>query len=1030
MNRQSCVFFLFRLITAAFILILLLPSPGPAQYFGRNKVQYSSFDFHIMKTDHFDVYYYPVEEQAARDAARLAERWYARYSKFFHHTFKSRKPLIFYANHADFEQTNAISGFLDESTGGVTEGIKDRVVIPLTGNYAENDHVIGHELVHAFQYDIAQNAFLPGATGASQSGMANLEQLPLWFIEGMAEYLSLGKDDPLTTMWLRDAVLNDDIPSLSTLAHDMKYFPYRFGEAVWSFVGGTWGDETVARLLYMCDTTSLDNAIKIATGVKMDSLSKRWEQLLRDTYRPQLKNLAKASDIGSSIISEDKNGGQMNLSPVISPDGSKIAFLSERDLFSIDLFIADARTGKMITKLVSSGTDFHSDAISFINSSGTWSPDGQQFAYIDYAEGQNQLVISDVENGSLVHQYGLDSVHSLRTPAWSPDGKTIAFSGSVGGIEDLYLLDVQSGSVHALTHDRFTESQPVWSPDGKFIAFATDRGVGTDFDQMVFSPLRIGIMNVETGDIDIRVPFIGAKHISPAFSPDGKSLYFISDRNGFNDIYRIELATGSLFQITHAATGTLGLTASSPSLSIAEQTGMLAFSTFNKRSNSINTLDSAHAQGVPVIAGPVTHVPGGIMPPLEPAKSSSVMAFHGDQAEGLPSAGAQFAIEDYSPSFKLDYVGQAAVGIATDRFGSYVGGGVSMFFSDMLGNRNLGLVLQSSSTGSLQDIGGEVAYQNVGHRWNWGAGLSHIPYIAGYTSLTSTSEGLEYDQYLQRVYDDEANFIVYYPFSQTRRVEMTVGFTRISYNLQLYRSLLSNAGVTDLGTQDLGSPPSLNLFQGAIALVGDNSFFGFTSPVAGTRYRLELEPTVGSLTYIGLLADYRQYFLAKPFIFAFRALHYGRYGKNAENTQITPLSIGYSTLVRGYDLDSWDVSEFSGDSTGATPQYDRLNGSRLGVVNAEIRFPLTGTERWGLINFPFLATELVAFADGGAAWTSTDPLIFKFATRTSDRVPVFSAGGSIRVNLLGYAVLEFYEAHPFQRPTKNWEFGWQVAAGW
>src|SRR6266850_7228952 len=129
------------------------------QYFGRKKVQYNQFDFRTLETAHFNVYYYPEEKAAVVDAARMAERWYARLSGFFNHQFTDRKPIVFYANHADFEQTNIIGGLISEGTGGVTEGIKDRVVIPLTGNYSENNHVIGHELVHAFQYDIAQSGY-------------------------------------------------------------------------------------------------------------------------------------------------------------------------------------------------------------------------------------------------------------------------------------------------------------------------------------------------------------------------------------------------------------------------------------------------------------------------------------------------------------------------------------------------------------------------------------------------------------------------------------------------------------------------------------------------------------------------------------------------------------------------------------------------------------------------------------------------------------------------------------------------------
>ena len=189
----------FTLICVLFIF-LFVNYQTFAQYFGQNKIQYQSFNFKIIKTDHFDIYYYPDENEMADEAALMAERWYARYANLFQHQLSSRQVLILYASSAQFDQTNTISGQLGEGTGGVTEPIKRRIVLPVGGSLAETNHVIGHELVHAFQYDIT------GTRGGAQAiqGPA-LERMPLWFVEGMAEYFSLGPDDPNTAMWMRDA---------------------------------------------------------------------------------------------------------------------------------------------------------------------------------------------------------------------------------------------------------------------------------------------------------------------------------------------------------------------------------------------------------------------------------------------------------------------------------------------------------------------------------------------------------------------------------------------------------------------------------------------------------------------------------------------------------------------------------------------------------------------------------------------------------------------------------------------------------
>ena len=141
-------------LAAAAALVIALPGGAAAQYFGQNKVQYKQFDFQVLKTEHFDIYFYPTEREGIDIAARMAERWHARLERLFEHQLRGRQPLVLYASHPDFEQTNAIQGELGEGTGGVTEPLRRRIVLPLGGPLADTDHVIGHELVHAFQFDI------------------------------------------------------------------------------------------------------------------------------------------------------------------------------------------------------------------------------------------------------------------------------------------------------------------------------------------------------------------------------------------------------------------------------------------------------------------------------------------------------------------------------------------------------------------------------------------------------------------------------------------------------------------------------------------------------------------------------------------------------------------------------------------------------------------------------------------------------------------------------------------------------------
>jgi hypothetical protein len=212
------------LITAALCVLLGLPSASLAQggYFGRNKVQYREFDFKVLKTDHFDIYYYPEEEQAAQMASRMAERWYTRLSQLLNHELSGRQPLILYASGSHFRQTNTVSGELGEGTGGVTEAYKRRIVLPFAGPIEASNHVLGHELVHAFQYDI---------TGTNvSSGSAGALAMPLWFIRAWRHCRTVPS--------IRDrdadarATRREQLPP--SIARQPGLLPYRYGQALWA----------------------------------------------------------------------------------------------------------------------------------------------------------------------------------------------------------------------------------------------------------------------------------------------------------------------------------------------------------------------------------------------------------------------------------------------------------------------------------------------------------------------------------------------------------------------------------------------------------------------------------------------------------------------------------------------------------------------------------------------------------------------------------------------------------------------------
>ncbi len=1017
-------------ILVAVAATIVAPGSAAAQYFGRNKVNYESFDFRTMHTAHFDLYYYPAESLAVAEAGRMAERWYARHSAALNDEFDKR-PLIFYADPPDFQQTNLSGGLIPQGVEGFTEPLRDRVVVRFNGVAADDDHLVGHELVHVFQFDISNKL------GAG--GMAGFQRLPLWISEGMAEYLSIGRIDANTAMWMRDAAVRNDLPTLQQLGRDPRYFPYRYGQAFWAYIGGRWGDGVIPVLFRAAVKTGMEGALQGVLGISSDTLSAQWLEALRAQYLPLAPGMTLPDSTGDRILEPVDAPGAMDVAPVVSPDGKYVAFFTSRALLATELYVADVETGKIVKKLTTPNTNTHFDALSFVNSAGAFSPDGKKFAFIVYADGDNQIAIYDVASGHTDRQLGFKDVGAINDVSWGQNDKLV-FSGMHGGVSDLYTYDLGTGALVQLTNDRYADLQPTWSPDGKTIAFATDSGPNTDLDKLTYGKMNIALRDVATGATRLLPLFDGAKHINPQFTPDGRELYFISDRGGISNVYRMDLATGATYEVTNVATGVSGITDLSPAVSVAQQTGRVVFSVFQHGGYVLRRMDPQTAQGLALATQiPDTVTMAQVLPPNVPGYGLITRRVH-DPVTGLPPR-ESFPTSAYKSSLSIDYIGSPGVGIgvASGPYGGIqAGGGVAAYFSDLLGNRVVGAAI--SGGGDIRNFGGQAIYQNLSHRMNWGVGLSHTPYITGFVGYQDTSvavPGGSYpayivNQFLQRIYYDQASFLTQYPFSMTKRIELNAGLTHVGYGGENRRFLVVGNQVFQLPKEGIpNQPPSINYGQVSAALVGDYSFFGFTSPIAGGRYRLEVGPNFGGINFVNVLGDYRRYFFARPITFAFRGVHVGRYGNGSEDQRLYPMYVGDPQLVRGYEFDNFRQQECVGGSTPSScPAFDRLIGSRIAVANFEIRIPLLGTEQLGLINFPYVATEISPFVDAGVAWTSNQSPTIEFARNATGRVPVFSTGISARMNILGYLVLEAYYAYPFQRPEKGGHFGFQIAPGW
>ena len=1021
--------FLVLLFTTAFLGGVVQEANAQYFSFGKNRVQYKDFNWRYIQSEHFDIFYYESKNyDLANFSAYTLESSLKQLQNDFNHQIADRIQVIIYDSHNDFSQTNVVPLPVDaEGIGGVTDAYKNRITMPFTGNYAQFRSTMHHELEHA----VINDMFYGGTVQSRLSGDAL--QIPLWYNEGMAEYTSLGWDTN-TDMYIRDAVINNYLPSISQLR---GYYAYRGGQSVWNYIAEEYGRQKITEIhqtLY--SIRNVEAAFQRSLGLSIEELSKRWKDFYRKRYLPEVANREDITEFADLLTDRDKRG-VYDTSPAVSPQGDKVAMITnERGYF--DVVVISAITGEKIKTLIKGEDNINFEELNILNPNLSWSPDGEKIALSSKSKGSDNLAIVDYETGK-VRMVKFPKVDAIGSVAWAPDGNKIAFDGNIGPYQDIYVYNVQTQEFNNVTNDAISDYQPTWSSDSETIYFVSHRGDEVRLNSVKNTSRLLIDDDMYSSDIyavtlgDARATRLTRtptwNETQPVTTRDG-SLFYISDENGIPNIYQMDLSDRTSTPLTNLQTGVM-------QMSISADASRLAVNTINDGDIDIFMIRSplsrkkdgplepnhwaqrraqeSEAERVPAtgyVRSMLTESPldstsltQAVASKVDPSPKKAIVDTTTETAQQDTTAQQEGDSDEVDfrnyvfdssveqdTAFKAKYLDAAKFdveGNQTDdgryipknyrlKFSAdlvYAGGS----FSTAYGTYGITQIQFSDLLGNHQISFGtnlNLDLRNSTYFLQYGYLENRTDWIFSFFHNSSNFQDFSGQLYRFRSFGGGVN--LRYPFDKFRRIDAGL-------------SMVSLAQDYSVAYADTSLNRSSTFAYPQVIYTSDKTLQGYITPVSGSRYSISLSgspPITGEmLQFVSMLGDYRKYFnLGGGYSFALRGSGAASFGRDSQ-TYFMGGMLGW--INQRYSGRSIPFDNLGGQflTQPALPlrghPYNAIYGDKFTLANAEFRFPLFAAILPGPIPvLPLYNLTGVAFVDAGMAWGQD--VVFEYLNQNSN----------------------------------------------
>lgn len=540
-------------------------------------------------------FFYERERHVAELAVPQLEAAYRYLVERFKYVPTERFPYYLYSSYQEFLQTNLFP--LSEGTLGVTSTQNLDLTLPYLGDHQLFAEVSTHELVHQFTIQKVRSVAQQSKTFGNP-----LQGLPLWFIEGLAEYYAKDGLDPETEMMVRDLMVNPDVLRGYAFVDFFQQGPYGFlfiyklGQARVAFLEETYGEGFVQKVL--------ENSPRLVGGGQQQSLQQQqqpqqggmtFETLLEDLTGDEPRTIASRFEAWmkrrafTAWLKSEQSAPTMELlrerEGIVtalnsSPDGQLLMYRSIiPETGETRLVLADSRAPTETVRVASDGMPGMESLHPIFGRN--FSLTGDRLAFIAEADGYDLIYVQEykhsaekqgaadaarspylpspvVQTSSRKPRYrvrlslGERKVYELQqhgvvaayAPAFSPDGKQLAFIGlDEKGTRDVYVLDLESGAAPTrLTEDVYAERHLSWGPSGIiYNSDATSHGHYNLFRVKPEAPRQVQRLTTDSRD-----------HLDPVALPNGRIFFSayessradLHEYTGSGVVRRTDMTTG------------------------------------------------------------------------------------------------------------------------------------------------------------------------------------------------------------------------------------------------------------------------------------------------------------------------------------------------------------------------------------------------------------------------------------------------------------------------------------------------------